>query len=402
MNDTSINKIKIDFEKSKNSFLFDENTNESYLDFMGMYSTLAVGYNSDIIYKNVDSDLVNKLFANKITNCEINSDVLIDFENTFIKNFNSNKLFDKSYFCSSGAMAIEAAIKCAFYCSDYESPKVLTFKGSFHGIYGYGRSVTDRFDSTIKRLNFLENEFGIIEIPFYANNSNELNSHEMSDLVEIVNERVSNKNNQIAAILVEPIQCTFGDYYIDTNFLKEVKKIASENNIPLIFDEIQTGFYTTGRKWYYEHIGVVPDILVFGKKTQVSGILVSNKFSTIFNTPGSLEITWDSNLLDMYRSTLIMKELSKKDIEVEIQKKSHEFVSELSKFKNIKRVRSCGYLIAIELESHEIRDNFVRNLKKNKMICNPTRSNIVRFRPHLLASKNDFDKALEIINVSLL
>ena len=71
--------------------------------------------------------------------------------------------------------------------------------------------------------------------------------------------------------------------------------------------EIQTGFYSTGKKWYYNHIGVIPDILVFGKKAQLSGIMVNQKHSSIFKNASILEATWDSNLIDMFRASFILK-----------------------------------------------------------------------------------------------
>ena len=81
--------------------------------------------------------------------------------------------------------------------------------------------------------------------------------------------------------MVEPIQCTNGDLYFTDNFFSGLEDIASEHDIPLIFDEIQTGFCSTGKVWYYQNLPIIPDILIFGKKTQLSGIMVNKKFSSI-------------------------------------------------------------------------------------------------------------------------
>ena len=138
MNNSSINKIKIDLTRSRGSLIYDQNSKKNYLDFMGMYSTLAVGYNNNDLLKFFKNPQLNEnLLLNKLTNCEINSDILEDFQKNFISEM-SLGVFSNFYFTSSGALAIEAAIKTAIRSAQKENPIILTFKGSFHGIYGYG------------------------------------------------------------------------------------------------------------------------------------------------------------------------------------------------------------------------------------------------------------------------
>ena len=106
-------------------------------------------------------------------------------------------------------------------------------------------------------------------------------------LEELTNDLKEDKN--IGCILIEPIQCTYGDYYFTNQFFIGVRKLSEEFDIPLIFDEIQTGFCATGNIWYFQHLPITPDIVVFGKKTQLSGIMVNKKFSKIFQNPIRLE-----------------------------------------------------------------------------------------------------------------
>lgn len=398
MNNSSINKIKIDLSRSHGSYIFDLNSNQEYLDFMGMYSTLAVGYNCEDVFSNIDENLLYNVFCNKITNCEIDSIILNDFVNLFHSTLDPNGLFPFSYFCSSGANAIEAALKVAYKSSKFSSPRVLTFRGSFHGIYGYGRTVTDRFDSTLNRLSFLEKESSFVCEPFYDSNSSWLNSRSLNDLVSEIDILASEESNMISAILVEPIQCTYGDHYLDVEFIRQLKRISVKCGIPLIFDEIQTGFYTTGKRWYYEHLQVIPDILVFGKKAQVSGIFVSKDYSEIFKIPGALEVTWDSNIVDMLRSTSIMKYIKSIDLESRILNYSKSFNNALSYHPNVIKSRSCGYLFCIDFENSLIRNDFYKQLKLAGMLCNPTREKSIRFRPNLLTTEFEFDHAIKLIS----
>ena len=402
MNDSSINNIKIDLVKSKNSYIYDINTNQKYLDFMGMYSTLCIGYNNeDLIDYFKDSNIKENLFLNKITNCEVNSEILEDFQKTFISEMSQEK-FSNYYFTSSGALAIESAIKTAIKSSKKENPIIMTFNGSFHGIYGYGGILTDRFDSVKSRLDGFPGNYWQKLKPFYGEKSASINSETLEESVQSLYRYVEKFKDRIAGILVEPIQCTYGDHYLSHKYLKELNGVSKNLNIPLIFDEIQTGFYSTGKKWYFNHTEVIPDILVFGKKAQLSGIMVNEKHSSIFKNASTLEATWDSNLIDMFRSSSILKILkNKNDLSKQIIENSNYFTSKLKTHLELKNIRNIGYLIGMDFETKKFRDDFVQAIKKNGLLCNPTRSNTIRFRPHLLSNRIDFDNALSIINKSL-
>ena len=401
MNNSSINNIKIDLTRSIGSIIYDQNSKKNYLDFMGMYSTLALGYNNNDLLKFFKNTELNEyLLLNKLTNCEINSDILEDFQKNFISDM-SLGVFSNFYFTSSGALAIEAAIKTAIRSTKKKNPIILTFKGSFHGIYGYGGILTDRFDAVKSRLDGFPGNYWQKLKPFYDFKSNILNSVTYEESIDSLEKFVKKFKDRIAAILVEPIQCTYGDHFLSKEYLKHLKIVSENLEIPLIFDEIQSGFYSTGEKWYFNHLEISPDILVFGKKAQLSGIMVNEKHSLVFEKASTLEATWDSNIIDMYRSSCILKILKEKNISNQISDYSNYFVSELLKHSEIKNIRHLGYIIAVDLESNNVRDNFVKTLKKNGLLCNPTRLKTVRFRPHLLSTKDDFENALLIIEKSL-
>jgi L-lysine 6-transaminase len=208
------------------------------------------------------------------------------------------------------------------------------------------------------------------------------------------------KDKNLAAVIIEPVQCTFGDQYLDAKYLLKVRELCNVYDVPLIFDEIQTGFYTSGKKWYSEVLGVYPDIIVFGKKLQVAGILINKKCTKIFQIPATLEATWDSNLIDMYRSKIIIEYFEKNSIEGEIKANSEFIKNELKDKSDILNYRTCGYLISFDFINNHKRNEFVEKLKINGVLCNPTRDRTVRFRPHLLTSKKDFEKLVSEIQNS--
>jgi len=112
-------------------------------------------------------------------------------------------------------------------------------------------------------------------------------------------------------LILEPIQGQGGDNHFRKEFIQELRKICNRNNILLIFDEIQTGIGLTGKFWAFEHYDVHPDIVCFGKKSQVCGILASNKIDevqgSVFSESGRINSTWGGSLTDMVRFTYILK-----------------------------------------------------------------------------------------------
>ncbi|NQT26790.1 aminotransferase class III-fold pyridoxal phosphate-dependent enzyme [candidate division KSB1 bacterium] len=397
MNRSSIYGMKIDFERSQGSYLFDKNSDRQYLDFMGMYSTLVLGYNHSIFSSNSFKKEIDKVANIKITNCEMLSDESNQFNKEFIE-FTSRGIFSNYHYNCTGALAIESAIKTAIDYKGIKTPRIISFKGSFHGVNGYGGFVTDRFVPVNKRLegfpNFNWHKFNNPVISYKDNEPNENLAEVEKTLVEV---EKSLKIGDVVGILVEPIQCTYGDAYFSKRYFIGLKDLADQYDIPLIFDEIQVGFGTAGQIWYYEHLDVIPDILVFGKKTQLSGIMVRDKFSKIFESPIRLEVTWDADLIDMIRCRYIIKAFEEYSILNNVNKMGQRLKSGLLTLNNLTNIRSCGLLLAFDFNSKNIRDKFVKLILQQGLICNPTRDITVRLRPNLGVNKKEVDHALEII-----
>ena len=145
--------IKIDFEKSHGSYLFDKITNEEYLDFFGMYATLALGYNHPIFESEDFKNRMLKIASCKIVNNEILSDEAQSFDKSFTEYVSLNGKFSHFHYSCTGALAIEAAVKTAIDYKGYENPRIISFGGSFHGINGYGGFFTERIGGPGQRLN---------------------------------------------------------------------------------------------------------------------------------------------------------------------------------------------------------------------------------------------------------
>ena len=383
MSETSVFNIRINFKKSKGSYIFDKNKRKRFLDFMGMYSSLPLGYNHKIFNKSFKRE-IEKVSPLKVVNCEILSDEYDIFFNKF-KEFTSLDSYTNYAFTCTGALANEAAVKTAMW---YKGPKktgyILSLKNSFHGINSVGNIITTRFPGIDLRQDNLPGE---LVWPQAKN---------IDQAIKII----QSKDKNLQGIIIEPIQATFGDNYLAKNKLLKLRKICTEYDIPLIFDEVQTGFGSTNKVWYFEHLGIEPDIVTFGKKCQVSGIMVKKSHSKVFEFPKRLSVTFDGELIDMIRCKYIIKAIEKYNLLERGKFLSNYFTNKLKSLKKFKSVRSTGLLFCLDFNSKYKRDVFVDELYKNGMICNPTGDMSVRMRPNLAVTKKEINKALEIIDIA--
>jgi L-lysine 6-transaminase len=393
--------IKIDFEKSHGSYLHDKITNKEYLDFFGMYATLALGYNHPIFNSEDFKNRMLRIASCKIVNNEILSDEAQSFDKTFTDYVSLDGKFSHFHYSCTGALAIEAAVKTAIDYKGFVNPKIISFKESFHGINGYGGGFTARIGGAGERLKGFPGPFSWPQfknpIMTYEKGVLKSNNEDVISILNKVEDFIKLENSQISGILLEPIQCTFGDKYFSETFFIGLRKIADKYDIPLIFDEIQVGFGGTGKIWYFEHLPIEPDIVVFGKKVQLAGIMVKEKFTKVFSKPIRLEVTWDSNIVDMLRGEFIVKAYKEYNILDNVNAMSIRLRKGLEETKNLINIRNTGLLFAFDFESENLRNKFVNQLFINKMLCNKSANKTVRFRPNLSVSSYEVDKALEII-----
>lgn len=406
MHRSSLFKIKIDFEKSRGSYLYDKNTDAVFLDFFGQYASLPLGYNHPVFKGESFCNEYMRIAGVKVTNCEIISDEAQEF----LKEFSEHpamSAFTHFHFCCTGALAIESAIKTAIDHKGSLQPVIVSLKESFHGINGYGGFLTDRFYPVSSRLE------GFPELGWQKLHNPKIIYREDGGLDEAATKKGLTRfidefekcvaqcgENNIAALLIEPIQATYGDNYFPKEFFTAARILCDKYNICLIFDEVQTGFGGTGSIWYFEQTGIIPDIVVFGKKVQVSGIMVQSRVGRIFNTPVRLEVTWDGTLSDMVRGKYVLRTYQAEEILKNVSMRSKELTEGLMKLP-IKNLRNAGLLFAFDLPSASARDALFRALIKERFLSNKTRELTIRLRPQLGVSKEEIQDALARIGRAL-
>jgi len=382
----SIFNIKVDFEKSQGSYVYDKNSNKSYLDFFGMYASLPLGYNHPVFKQTDFRQEVLRSAHIKVTNCEFISSETEEFDKVFSE-YCGRGIYSNFHYCSTGALAVEAAIKTCLHYKNYKNLNVLSFKNSFHGVNSYGGFVTDRFYSSLPRLKGLPEIF----------------STKCDYDLEQVERHLSNEDNPVTCVMVEPIQCTAGDIHHAPDFFNKIRSLCDKYDVPLIFDEIQIGFGTTGKLWFFEHLDIIPDMVLFGKKTQVSGLMTIEKLNGIFDREhvNRLEVTWNSDTIDMIRCKHIIKTFQNNNVLDNVNERGEQMFNLLSKIDGIEGLRSKGLIIGFDLKDAETRDRFMKVLYNKGMICNSTGVRSIRLRPNLCLNKEDAIRGSKLIEQTL-
>jgi L-lysine 6-transaminase len=223
--------------------------------------------------------------------------------------------------------------------------------------------------------------------------------------------------DDIAAILIEPIQCEGGDRYIPAEFFTELRNLADENDLLLIYDEVQTGFGTTGKMWGHEHFGkdALPDVISFSKKTQVGGIMANyDKFAMLdVNVFGSsdacksrLNSTWGGNPVDMMRCTQFLKIIAKDNLIENAQKVGEHMLDGLrglcQEFSDLlENPRGMGVLLAFDVVEGKLRGKVWEAFLKEQLLSLVCGSKTIRFRPHLDLSEEEADDAIDKMKKAL-
>ncbi|MCX7702918.1 MAG: L-lysine 6-transaminase [Planctomycetota bacterium] len=412
--------IVIDLEKSSGNYIYDSLSGEKFLDCYSYFASLPLGHNHPKMF---EPSFLKELQIAALSN-PANSDIYCTTYAAFVKNFAQLAMpshFKHLFFVGGGAPAVENALKCAFDWKVRKNlkkgkgelgKKVIYFDEAFHGRTGYALSCTHTAGVKIDyypRLPWYMVENPKLRFPVTESVLKEVKEKEEKVLKKI-KKILKEDGDDVAALIIEPIQGEGGDNHFRGEFLKELRKICDESDVMLVFDEIQTGCGATGKMWCYEHFGVVPDILVFGKKTQVCGIMVSERVDevkeNVFTVSGRINSTWGGNLVDMVRGIRyieVMKEESLIEKSAEVGEYFVERLWELSKKSKglISNVRGRGLFIAFDLPDGESRNRLRNALWGEKVVSLGVGSKSVRFRPALIFSEKEVDVVTAAIEKSL-
>jgi len=415
--------LVLDLKKSKGCQIHDSATGKKFLDCFSFFATAPLGLNHPRLTTPEFIKKIGEIAVNKPTNSDIYTKEMAEFVDSFSKLAVPDH-FKHLFFISGGALAVENGIKTAF---DWKVRKniqngideklgtqVIHFKEAFHGRTGYTLSLTNTFNLDKVRyytkFNWPRITNPKITFPLNDTNLNNVKDLEKKAISEI-NTAIEQNPNDIAALIIEPIQAEGGDNHFRNEFFIELRKICNENGIMFILDEVQTGVGLTGEMWAYENYDFKPDILAFGKKTQVCGIMVSSRVDEIkdnvFSVSSRLNSTWGGNLVDMVRCQKYLEIIKEENLVNNAKVQGKHLLEGLEDLEmkysgKISNTRGLGLMCAFDLISPEKRDELRKKLYSNGLMVIGCGAKTIRFRPPLIISSDQIDEALEIIDKTLL
>jgi L-lysine 6-transaminase len=410
--------LVLDLKKSKGCRIYDSRTGKYFLDGFSFFATAPLGCNHPSMTTPDFIEKLGEIAVNNPTNSDIYTIELAEFVDTFAR-CAVPKHFPHLFFIAGGALAIENGLKTAFDWkirkniskgNGEKGKQVIHFKEAFHGRSGYTLSMTNTFNLNktkyFTKFDWPRIDNPKIRFPLTDANLNDVKEREKHAVAEIENAIAQNPDD-IAALIIEPIQGEGGDNHFRKEFFHELRRLCDDHEMMFIVDEVQSGVGLTGKMWAYQHFDFEPDILAFGKKTQVCGIMVSDRIDevkeNVFNVPSRLNSTWGGNLVDMVRCQkyleIIEKEHLVKNAEVQGKRllQGLESIEKNNYPQKISNARGSGLMCAFDLPNSQKRDELKDKLYANNLLVLTCGAVTIRFRPPLTISSAEIDEALEIV-----
>jgi L-lysine 6-transaminase len=410
--------IVMDLEKSHGSYVYDCIRKRDMIDFFTFFASSPIGYNHPKMLENNFVEKLKRVSINKPSNSDIYTVELAEFVDTFSR-IAKPSIFSHLFFVSGGALAVENGIKTAFDWKVRENfkkglksekgTKVIHFESAFHGRSGYTLSLTNTFDKRktkyFAKFDWPRFKNPKLNFPVTDEELERVRGVE-EEVIQSIKKTIQQEGDDIAAIIIEPIQGEGGDNHFRGEFLRKLNSIAKESECMFILDEVQTGIGITGKMWCYEHFGLEPDIVAFGKKTQVCGIMVGPRVdeveNNVFTESSRLNSTWGGNLIDMVRCKRYLEIIEEENLIENAARVGSYLLEELKTLcenysTQVSNVRGRGLMIAFTLQSTEIRDKIFKKCWDEGVLVLKTGVRSIRFRPPLNLSTEEADQGIEIL-----
>ncbi|MDP1678456.1 MAG: L-lysine 6-transaminase [Bacteroidota bacterium] len=410
----------IDLKKSQGAYIYDSRYGKKFLDFFSFFGSSALGMNHPKLTTPNFLEKLGYVAVNKPSNADVYSVEMAEFAATFGA-LAQPEYLPHAFFIDGGALANENAMKTAFdwkvrknFAKGYTSERghqVIHFRHSFHGRSGYTMSLTNT-DPTktnyFPKFKWPRIHNPAIHFPLNEKSLSQVIEEEKTAITQI-KQAIINNPDDIAAIIIEPIQAEGGDNHFRKEFLQQLRTICDESEILLIFDEVQTGVGLTGKMWAHEHF-VKPDLMSFGKKTHICGFMASKRIDdvldNVFNKPSRINSTFGGNLVDMVRSKRIF-EIIHEDKLVENAKMQGEFllkqIQEMQfEFpKVVSNARGRGLMCAIDIDTSQNRNQLITKAYEEGLILIGCGDRSIRFRTPLIISQDELKEGLEIMRKAI-
>ncbi|MCZ6836952.1 MAG: L-lysine 6-transaminase [Planctomycetota bacterium] len=404
----------VDIEKSHGAWLHDAKTGEDYLDTFMSFASWPVGYNHPMMHEPEFVSELTRAASCNIANADLYTVEMAKFVDAFGTKVSPPE-YTHHFWIAGGSLAVENAMKTAFdwkarklgrtdFADDVNDLVILHFKQAFHGRSGYTMSVTNTVPDKIglfPKFDWPRVHNPAIVFDNEGNVANDIEAEEAKAIADI-EAAYAKHGNKIAGILIETMQGEGGDNHFRGEFFAKLRQFADERESLLIFDEIQTGFYGTGKTWMWQHFDVKPDVVSFGKKSQICGIYANSRVDevadNVFVKSSRINSTWGGNLVDMVRSRRFIEIIEAEDLCGNIATMGERAISGLRSIAKdsgaFSNVRGRGSLIAFSFDSVEPRNAMIKAMMDKKALVLPCGDTSVRFRLPLIVGEKEVDELL--------
>ena len=412
----------LDLEKSQGIWLHDSRANKTLMDFFSFFASNPLGMNHPGVKNPEFQARLLKAALHNVTNSDVYTTEMAEFVETFARHAMKDT-FEHSFFVAGGTLGIENALKASFdwkvrknFARGYREErgaKVLHFEQAFHGRSGYTLSLTNTTDprktAYFPKFDWPRVVNPKVEFPLHEDRLKDVKAREALAVAQM--ERAFEQNgDDIAAIIIEPIQGEGGDNHFRPEFFRELRRLADEKEAMLVFDEVQAGFGLTGKFWSFEHYGVTPDMVGFGKKSQICGFVATKRINdvsdNVFQVSSRINSTWGGTLVDMVRSQRYLEIMAEERLLENVTARGAELLAGLEGLvkefpEHVMNARGKGLMCAFDLRDGALRDQVISNAYGEGVVvlgCGPTS---IRFRPPLVISKEEIAQGLEKFRTSI-
>jgi acetylornithine aminotransferase len=376
--------LDVTFERGEGAFLWDTN-DDKYLDALSGIAVCGLGHAHPAITKAISeqaSKLLHTSNLYKIGNQQHLADQLCELAN-----------MSRVFFSNSGAEANEAAIKIARlfgHKKKIKNPGIIVMENSFHGrtmatLSATGnRKVQAGFEPLVQ---------GFVRAPY-------------NDVEAI--KKIADNNNDVVAILVEPIQGESGVNLPAENYLNQLREICDKNDWLLMLDEIQTGMGRTGQWFAFQHNSIQPDVMTLAKAlgngVPIGACLANEKTGEIMQ-PGSHGSTFGGNPLMCATASTVIDTIKSENL-VDNARQLGEyllngFTEKLSQVHGVTEVRGLGLMIGIELAPEHLKRDCTELVKQaldKKLLINVAGGNVIRLLPPLIINQQHADTIINTVS----
>ena len=414
--------LVFDLHRSRGAYIYDSKNGRRFLDFFSFFATNPVGINHPRVVEPAFKQKIADVAIHNPSNPDVYTVELAEFVETFARHAIPAAL-PHLFMVAGGAVAVENALKAAFDwkvrknfergAAEERGQQVIHFEQCFHGRTGYAISMTNTADPRktdyFPKFRWPRAVNPKLTFPLDDARLAEVAAVEKQAVLQIKDALRQNEND-VAALIIEPIQGEGGDNHFRAEFLRELRTLADENEFLLIFDEVQTGVGLTGKMWAYEHFDVMPDLLVFGKKTQVCGFLASRRIHevdrNVFVEASRINSTWGGNLTDMVRFGRYLEIIHDERLVENAARVGEHLLGRLGALAAdfpslVTNVRGRGLMCAFDLPATEIRNQFRRDAFKNGLLILNSGVRSIRFRPSLALTREECDEGADLVRKTL-